>query len=106
MMNPMDFMKNLQNMQSRMGEMQEKMRDITVTGTAGGDMVRIELNGQMEVVGVTISKEVVDPDDIIMLQDLILAAFTDASAKVKEKLREEMSSLTGGMNLPPGLMGL
>ena len=105
-MNPMDFMKNLQNMQSRMGEMQEKMRDITVTGTAGGDMVRIELNGQMEVVGVTISKEVVDPDDIIMLQDLILAAFTDASAKVKEKLREEMSSLTGGMNLPPGLMGL
>jgi nucleoid-associated protein EbfC len=106
MMNPMDFMKNLQNMQSRMGEMQEKMRDITVTGTAGGDMVRIELNGQMEVVGVTLSKEVVDPDDIVMLQDLILAAFTDASAKVKEKLREEMSSLTGGMNLPPGLMGL
>lgn len=104
-MNPLDFMKNLQNMQSRMGDMQEKMRDITVVGTAGGDMVRIELNGQMEVVAVTISDEAVDPDDIVMLQDLILAAFTDASAKVREKLREEMSELTGGMNLPPGFMG-
>ena len=89
-----------------MGEMQERLREITVTGSAGGDMVRIELNGQMEVLSVAISPETVDPDDVGMLQDLVLAAFTDASVKVREKLREEMSSITGGMNLPPELMGM
>ena len=105
-MNPIEFVKNLQSMQSRMGEMQERLREITVTGSAGGDMVRIELNGQMEVLSVAISPETVDPDDVGMLQDLVLAAFTDASVKVREKLREEMSSITGGMNLPPELMGM
>ena len=105
-MNPIEFVKNLQNMQSRMGEMQERLGEITVAGSAGGDMVRIEINGQMEVLSVTISPEAVDPDDVGMLQDLVLAAFTDASVKVREKLREEMSSLTGGMNIPPELMGM
>ena len=68
-------------------------------------MVRIEINGQMEVLKVTITPEVVDPEEITMLEDLVLAAFSDASAKIKEKIREEMSSITGGMNLPPGFMG-
>ena len=104
-MNPMDLIKNLQNIQSRVGEMQERMKDITVTGTSGGDMVRIDMNGQMEVTGVSISKEAVDPDDIGMLEDLVFAAFADASAKIKDKMREEMSSITGGMDLPPGLFG-
>lgn len=102
----MDLFKNLQNLQSRMGEMQERLQEVTVTGTAGGDMVRIEMNGQMQVLQVTISPEVVDPSDVGMLQDLVLAAYTDAFAKIKEKLREEMSSLTGGMDLPPGMMGM
>ena len=105
-MNPMDILKNFQNIQSRMGEMQDRLKDLTVSGTSGGGMVVIEMNGQMEVTGVTISPEAVDPEDIGMLQDLIFAAFSDASAKMKEKMKEEMSSLTGGMDLPPGLFGV
>ncbi|MBT3274892.1 MAG: YbaB/EbfC family nucleoid-associated protein [Spirochaetales bacterium] len=105
-MNPMDLLKNFQNMQSQVGNMQEKMKGLIVTGTSGGDMVKIEMNGQMEVTNVTISPEAVDPDDIGMLQDLIFAACTDASVKIKDKMREEMSSITGGMDLPPGLFGM
>ena len=60
----------------------------------------------MEVTGVTISPEAVDPEDIGMLQDLIFAAFSDASAKIKEKMKEEVSTLTGGVGLPPGLFGI
>lgn len=104
-MNPMDLFKNLQNLQSRMGEMQEKMKNVSVTGTAGGDMVRIDINGQMEVTGVHISEEAVDPEDIAMLEDLVFAAFTDASVKIKDRLKDEMSSMTGGIDLPPGLFG-
>lgn len=99
----MDLLKNLQ---SRMGDVQGRMQAITATGSAGGDMVRIEMNGQMSVLNVSISPEAVDPDDIGMLEDLVLAAFSDASAKVREKMSEEMSSITGGLNIPPGFMGL
>lgn len=105
-MNPMDLLKNFQNIQSRVGEMQEKMKDLSVTGTSGGDMVRIDMNGQMEVTNVSISSEAVDPNDIGMLEDLVFAALSDATAKIKDKMKEEMSSLTGGMDLPPGLFGM
>ena len=105
-MNPIDMLKNLQNMQSKVGVMQEKLRELTVTGTSGGDMVRIVVNGQMEVQNVHISPEAVDTEDIKMLEDLIFAAFSDASVKVKEKLKEEMSNLTGGLDIPPELLGL
>ncbi|RKX76551.1 MAG: YbaB/EbfC family nucleoid-associated protein [Spirochaetes bacterium] len=104
-MNPMDILKNFQNMQSRVNELQEKMKNIVVRGTAGGDMVIIEMNGQMDVTRVTISPEVVNSEEVEMLQDLILAAFTDASSKVKEEMRKEMSSITGGLDIPPGLLG-
>ena len=105
-MNPMDLLKNFQNIQSRMGEMQERMKELTVSGSSGGGMVVIEMNGQMEVIGITISPDAVDPEDIGMLQDLVFAAFSDASAKIKEKMKEEMSSITGGVDLPPGLFGI
>ena len=105
-MNPMDIFKNLQNLQSRMGDMQEKFKDLLVTGTSGGDMVRIEMNGQMEVTRVHISPEVVDPTDIKMLEDLVFAAISDTIVKLKEKMREEMSSATGGLDIPPGMLGL
>lgn len=104
-MNPMDMLKNFQNIQSKIGEAQEKLKEIRVTGTAGGDMVRVEMTGEFQVTSVEISSEAVDPNDIEMLQDLMLAAFTNATSNVKEKIREEMSSLTGGMDLPPGLLG-
>lgn len=105
-MNPMDFLKNMQNIQSRVTEMQDKMKTITVTGSSGGEMVKVEMDGQMTVRKVTIAPEVVDPEDVGMLEDLVLAALTDALARVKEKMQEEMSSITGGMNLPPGLFGM
>ncbi|MEW5815201.1 MAG: YbaB/EbfC family nucleoid-associated protein [Spirochaetota bacterium] len=105
-MNPMDILKNFQNIQSRVNEMQERMRSVTIKGSAGGDMVIIEMNGQMSVTDVHISPEIVDPKDIDMLEDLIRAAFTDAFNKVKDKLREEMSSITGGLDLPPGFLGM
>ncbi|MFP4643671.1 MAG: YbaB/EbfC family nucleoid-associated protein [Spirochaetales bacterium] len=104
-MNPMELLKNFQNIQSKLNEAQERMKHVTAVGTSGGDMVRVTINGQMEVQNVEISRDAVDPDDIEMLQDLILAAFTDAMTKVKEEIKEEMSGITGGMDLPPGLMG-
>ncbi len=103
--NPMDFLKNFQNIQSKLSEAQERMKDVTAVGTSGGDMVRVTINGQMEVQKVEISPEAVDPGDIEMLQDLVLAAFTNAMEKVKEEIRQQMSSLTGGMDLPPGMFG-
>ena len=104
--NPMEFLKNFKDIQSRIKNMQEKTKDIIVTGSSGGDMVKVDMDGQMNVKKVVISKEVVDPEDIEMLQDLILAAFSSAHSKVKEKLQEEMSAATGGLNIPPDMMGL
>jgi nucleoid-associated protein EbfC len=104
-MNPMDILKNVQQLQSRMGDAQAKLKEITATGTAGGDMVKVEMTGEFGVTAVTISADAVDPNDIEMLQDLVLAATTDAVYKVKELVQQEMSSVTGGLNLPPGLFG-
>lgn len=104
-MNPMDMLKNFQNIQSKVQEAQQQLKEIRETGTSGGDMVRIEMTGEFQVTSVRISPEAVDPDDIEMLQDLILAAFTNATSNVKERIREELSSITGGMDLPPGIFG-
>ncbi len=103
--NPFDILRQFQDMQSRMGEIQEKLRAVKVTGSAGGGLVSVEMNGQMDVEKVTISPEAVDPHDIRMLEDLVLAAFTDAMNRLKETLKEEMSRLTG-VNIPPGMLGL
>jgi DNA-binding YbaB/EbfC family protein len=104
--NPFDLMKQFGNIQERMGEVQERLRRITATGSAGGGMVEVQLNGQMEIQAVKISPEAVDPSDIPMLQDLVRAAFSDGMFKLKEKIREEVSALTGGLPIPPGLMGM
>jgi DNA-binding YbaB/EbfC family protein len=103
--NPFDLLKQFQSLQSRMGEIQEKLRSVRVVGSAGGGLVTIEMNGHMEVEKVSIASEAVDPKDIRMLEDLILAALTDTLDRLKEKLKEEASQVTG-MNLPPGLFGL
>jgi hypothetical protein len=103
--NPFDMLKQLQGIQSRMGEIQEKLKAVRVTGSAGGGMVTVEMNGQMQVEKVAIAPEAVDPRDIPMLQDLVLAAFSDAMDRMKEKIREEVSQATGMLGLPPGLLG-
>ena len=103
--NPFDFLKQFQSLQSRMGEIQERLKSVRVTGSSGGGVVTIEMNGQMEVEKVTISPEAVDPKDVKMLEDLIFAALTDTLNRLKEKLKEEASQATG-LNLPPGMFGL
>ncbi len=101
----MDLFKNMGNIQEKLRESQEKLKSLSVEGTAGGDMVKVILSGEMAVLGVEISPDVVDPGDIIMLQDLVVAAHADAMVRIREKIREELGSLTGGLNLPPGFMG-
>ncbi|MBN1412824.1 MAG: YbaB/EbfC family nucleoid-associated protein [Spirochaetales bacterium] len=105
-MNPMDLLKNFQNIQGKLAEFQSKLAELEATGTSGGDMVKITLNGKLEMTGIRISRDVVDPEDVQMLQDLILAAFNDAFSKIKEKMKSESSSIAGGLNIPPEFMGM
>jgi DNA-binding YbaB/EbfC family protein len=104
--NPFDILKQLQGLQSRVGEMQEKLKSVHVAGSSGGGMVTIEMNGQMTVEKVTIAKEAVDPADVPMLEDLVLAALTDVLDRLKDKLKDEVSQATGGLGLPPGMLGM
>lgn len=76
-------------------KLQEELKQIKVEGSAGGGMVRIEMDGEQHVVSVKIEPQIIEEKDINMLQDLIIAAFNDAQNKVKEKIRESVSSLTG-----------
>jgi nucleoid-associated protein EbfC len=97
------MMKQAQQLQSKMLKLQEEMADKTVETTSGGGMVKVVANGKQQVLSVLIEKEVVDPDDVEMLQDLILAAVNDALSKAQEMVQGEMSKLTGGLNIP-GMM--
>ena len=94
------LMKQAQQFQSKMAKMQEELGERTVEASAGGGMVTVVANGKQEIVSIQIEGEVVDPDDIEMLQDLILAAVNDALSKSREMVNEEMGKLTKGMNIP------
>ena len=94
------MMKQAQQLQSKMLKLQEEMADKTVETSSGGGMVKVVANGRQQVLSIQIEKEVVDPDDVEMLQDLILAAINDALIKSQEMATQEMSKLTGGLNLP------
>ncbi len=96
------LMKQAQEMQSKMGELQERLAAAELTGNAGGDMVRVTVNGRNEVRAVKIDPALAKPEDVEMLEDLLVAAFADARVKVEARMREEMSKLTGGIELPPG----
>ena len=96
------MMKQAQQMQQRMAEMQQALEGIEVTGAAGGGMVQVTLNGKGAVRRVRIDPKLVDPADVGMLEDLIVAAANDAKAKVEVLVQEEMQKLTGGLQLPPG----
>lgn len=98
-----NMMKQAQKLQARMLKLQEELANQTVEATAGGGMIKVTANGRQQIISIAIEKEVVDPDDIEMLQDLILAAVNDALNKSQEMVSQEMGKLTGGMNLP-GLM--
>jgi len=94
------MMKQAQQLQSKMLKLQEEMADKTVETSSGGGMVKVVTNGRQQVLSIQIEKEVVDPDDVEMLQDLILAAINDALIKSQEMATQEMSKLTGGINIP------
>jgi nucleoid-associated protein EbfC len=100
-----NLMKQAQQFQTKMARLQEELGQKTVEASSGGGMVTVVVNGQQEIVSIKIDQEVVDPDDIDMLQDLILAAVNDGLTRAKDMVNEEMGKLTGGLNLPniPGL---
>lgn len=98
--NMQNMMKQMQKMQKKMAEAQEELGEKKVEGTAGGGMVTVVVTGHKEIVEVSIKPEVVDPDDIEMLQDLVLAATNDALKKADEITNQTMGQFTKGMNIP------
>ncbi|UCD95361.1 MAG: YbaB/EbfC family nucleoid-associated protein [Candidatus Zixiibacteriota bacterium] len=95
-----NMMKQFQKMQAKLEEIQAELEQTQVEGTAGGGMVRVIANGKQDILEVQIDPEVVDPEDVEMLQDLIVAAVNQARQKAQELQAERMSSLTGGLNIP------
>ncbi len=96
-------MKMIQQMQNRMMKIQEELEETVVDGTAGGGVVTVQVTGQREMKSIKIDPSAVDPEDVEMLEDLVLAAVTDAMDKASKLNEEKMGALTGGMKIP-GLM--
>ncbi len=97
------MIKQAQKMQEEMGKVQEEIDEMTFTATSGGSAVSVTVTGKKEVSEVVIEPEVVDPEDVEMLQDLIMSAVNEALRKAEEVTQEKMSAVTGGMNMP-GIM--
>ena len=98
-----DMMKQVQAMQSRMAGMQTKLEQTAVTGQSGGGLVKVTLNGKGAMTGIEIDASLLKPDEKEIVEDLVVAAHTDAKTKSEAMMAEEMKSVTGGMALPPGL---
>jgi len=94
------LMKQAQQMQAKMMQIQEELEKRTVEASSGGGMVKAVVNGKFELLSLTIEKSVVDPEDVEMLQDLVVAAVNEAIRMAQEMTREEMAKVTGGMNIP------
>jgi len=94
------LMKQAQQMQARMMQVQKDLEARTVEATSGGGMVTAVVNGKHELISLKIEKEVVDPADIEMLQDLVVAAVNEGVRKAQEMAQEEMAKITGGLNIP------
>ena len=95
-----NMMKQAQKLQSKMLQMQEELAKRTVEASAGGGMVKVVANGKQQIVSIQIETEVVDPEDVEMLQDLVQAAVNDALTRSQEMVNAEMSKLTGGLSIP------
>ncbi len=103
MKNFAEMMKQAQQLQGRMTEMQAEMERTLVEGRSGGGMVVVTLNGKGDMAEVKIDPSLLKPDEAEILEDLLVAAHADAKAKVEEAMKDKMKSLTGGLPLPPGL---
>lgn len=95
-----DLLRQAQQMRERMAKLQEELGGRTVEATAGGGMVTVVMNGRQEIVSVRIEKEVVSPDDVELLQDLVRGAVNEAVSRSRKMMAEEIGKVTGGMNLP------
>lgn len=99
-MNPFDMMKNLGNMKENLEKAQESLGQLVATGSSGGNMVKVSINGKFELVDIQLDPICVDNRDIPMLQDLIKAAHHDAMDKMQDLIRQNAGSMLGGMNIP------
>jgi DNA-binding YbaB/EbfC family protein len=96
-MNPKKMLQQVQQMQE---QMQRRMAELRVEGSAGGGMVKATMDGAKNLLGVTIEKDAVDPNDVEMLQDLVVAAVNEAARKVDEAMQDQIGAMTGGMKIP------
>lgn len=96
------LMKQAQEMQAKMAEMQERLADLAIEGSAGAGMVSVTLNGKGEMKSIKVDPSLMNPDEAEIVEDLIVAAHADAKAKSEQRMADEMKDLTGGLNLPPG----
>lgn len=97
------MLQQAQKMQEKMAEMQANLDAVEITGVSGGGMVEVTLTGKGMAKAVKIDPSLVDPDDVEVLEDLIVAAVNDARGRIEEKMKEEMSKVAGGLELPPGM---
>jgi DNA-binding YbaB/EbfC family protein len=98
-----NMMKQAQELQGRMADLQAEMERSVVEGRSGGGLVVVTLNGKGEMTGIKIDPSLLKPDEAEIVEDLVVAAHTDAKAKIEQLLQEKMQSLTGGLPLPPGM---
>ena len=97
------MMKQAQQMQAKMTELQEKLVEMEVEGVAAAGMIRVTMNGKGQMRAIKIDPSLADPDEVEVLEALILAATNDAKAKAETRVAEKMQELTGGLQLPPGM---
>ena len=102
-MDLMKMMKQAQEIQGRMQKMQEELADLEVEGQSGGGLVRVRLNGKLEVRSLKIDPSLIKAEEAEMLEDLVIAAFQDAKTKAEAAVQVKMQEITGGLALPPGL---
>ncbi|MFZ1101836.1 MAG: YbaB/EbfC family nucleoid-associated protein [Hyphomicrobiaceae bacterium] len=102
-MNLMKMMKQAQELQGRMQQMQEELASLQVEGQSGGGLVKVTLNGKMEARAVKIDPSLLKPEDAEVVEDLILAAFQDAKSKAEAAMQQKMQEVTGDLPLPPGM---
>ena len=98
-----DMMKQVQAMQERMADMQAKLDQTAVTGQSGGGLVKVTLNGKGALTALAVDATLLKPDEKEIVEDLIIAAHNDAKAKVETMMADQMKSVTGGLQLPPGM---
>lgn len=99
-MNMQEMMKQARKMQEQLAQAQESMKNVTIDASAGGGMVKATVNGDLELVSIQIDPDALDPEDVDLLQDMIVAAVNEAIRGVSEVASKQMSSITGGLNIP------